>query len=81
MKVKVERRTIPAETMDSLVREFAGMRISGRLTVAGHEAFKKRATRIARSHGQTFAEVFSEVHRLACPLIARAEPCAPRPSS
>ncbi len=60
------RRPVASEIVSSLAREFAEERLSGLPGgQAWFEAFKKRVERIARQHGQSWSELYPEIHRLS----------------
>jgi hypothetical protein len=69
MQVKA-RQTISSETVFSLAQEFATERLTG---LPGGQtwfkAFKRRGEKIARQHGQSWAELYAQIHREAYVIL------------
>ncbi len=64
------RRTIEPGIIQGLAREFAEERLSGlRGGQAWFQAFKRRGEVITRKHGQSWSELYPEIHRLAYLII------------
>lgn len=67
------RLTIAAETIDALAQEFATERLTGlRGGQAWFQAFKRRGEKIARAHGQSWAELYALIHRDVSVIISQA---------
>jgi len=66
----VPRLEVDPEIIQSLAREFAFERIDGlRGGMAWFEAFRARGTKIARRHGQSWADLYAVIHKAAYVLI------------
>lgn len=69
--MKPPRLVIPADIIASLAEEFASERLTGlRGGQAWFKAFKHRGERIARQHGQSWAELYAQIHREAYAIIS-----------
>lgn len=67
------RLDIAPEIIRGLAREFAEERLGGlRGGQAWFQAFKRRGEKVARQHGQSWSEVYPEIHRLAHVMINAA---------
>jgi hypothetical protein len=67
------RLEVPPEITQSLAEEFARERLDGlRGGMAWFEAFRARGTKIARKHGQSWADLYATIHRLAYQIIDAA---------
>jgi hypothetical protein len=65
------RQTIDSSTVISLAQEFATERLTG--LPGGQtwfQAFKRRGEKIARQHGQSWAELYARIHREAYAIIS-----------
>jgi hypothetical protein len=64
------RMAIDPEIIQAMAREFATERLRG---VIGGQAwfqeFKRRGERIARKHGQSWAELYAAIHKAAYAVI------------
>jgi hypothetical protein len=64
------RRPIAPEIIPGLAREFATERLTGlRGGQAWFQAYKRRGEKIARRHGQSWAELYAAIHREASVMI------------
>ncbi len=69
--MKTTRTAIDPEIIAKLAHEFASERLSGlRGGQAWFQAFKRRGEKIARQHGQSWAELYAEIHREAYAIIS-----------
>jgi hypothetical protein len=65
------RQPIAPEIITALAREFATERLTGlRGGQAWFQAYKRRGEKIARKHGQSWAELYAMVHREAYAVIS-----------
>jgi hypothetical protein len=64
------RLDIDPQIIQSLAREFATERLDGlRGGMAWFNAFKGRGAKIARMHGQSWSELYADIHRIAYQII------------
>jgi hypothetical protein len=68
--MKPPRVTIPPDVIAGLAKEFASERLNGlRGGQAWFKAFKHRGEKIAHQHGQSWAELYAQIHREASVTI------------
>lgn len=64
------RQMIDSSIVYSLAEEFAAERLTGlRGGQVWFQAFKRRGEKIARQHGQSWAELYAQIHREASVMI------------
>ncbi len=64
------RLSIAPEIIAQLAQEFAQERLTGlRGGQAWFQAYKRQGEKIARQHGQSWAELYAEIHREASVMI------------
>jgi hypothetical protein len=69
------RTAIAPEIIEGLAREFAEERLGGlRGGQAWFQAFRRRGEKIARQHGQSWSELYPEIHRISYLIINAASP-------
>lgn len=68
--MKTARQPIAPEIIALLAEEFAAERLTGlRGGQAWFQAYKRRGEKIARRHGQSWAELYAVIHREASVMI------------
>lgn len=68
--MKPPRLVIPPDIVAGLAQEFASERLAGlRGGQTWFKAFKHRGEKIARQHGQSWAELYAQIHREASVMI------------
>ncbi len=65
------RQPIAPEIIATLAQEFATERLTGlRGGQAWFQAYKRRGEKIARRHGQSWAELYAAIHHAAYAIIS-----------
>jgi hypothetical protein len=70
---KKGRADVAAELTAEFAAEFAEWRLGGCPGTGWAKSFKVRVERVARRHGQSYSELWAQVHRAAYEIIDRDE--------